>query len=200
MRLVSTDVERMVPQQERASRRVQQFLDVAEAIFAEVGYEATTMTAIAERSGTSIGALYRYFPDKEAVAHALHRRYSLPHWSEGYEDLECSTSEFASQLVDRMMAFVAERPAYLPLVAAPIKFKKDPESRRNLRLQFSRAFSARCPGLSEERALLIANVTIQIMGGLIRVYAESAPEMRADLLAEFKKVLGNYLLEALAVG
>jgi hypothetical protein len=38
-------------QQERATRRLANFLDVAAVLFAEIGYEATTMTAIAERSG-----------------------------------------------------------------------------------------------------------------------------------------------------
>ena len=38
--------------------------------------EATTMTAIAERSGSSIGALYNYFPDKQAVALTLLGQYA----------------------------------------------------------------------------------------------------------------------------
>jgi len=42
-------------------RRVAQLLEAAGAEMAEVGYEATTMTAIAERAGASIGTLYQYF-------------------------------------------------------------------------------------------------------------------------------------------
>ena len=36
---------RVEPQQERATRRLANFLDVAEVLFAEIGYEAATMTA-----------------------------------------------------------------------------------------------------------------------------------------------------------
>src|ERR1700728_3444148 len=72
----SLPVERPVPQQQRSSRRVAEYLDTAAGLFAEVGYEATTMTAIAERTGSSIGGLYRYFPDKPTLAVALHRQYS----------------------------------------------------------------------------------------------------------------------------
>jgi AcrR family transcriptional regulator len=43
---------RVEPQQERATRRLANFLDVAAVLFAEIGYEATTMTAIVERSGS----------------------------------------------------------------------------------------------------------------------------------------------------
>ena len=39
---------RVKPQQERATRRLANFLDVAADLFAEIGYEAATMTAIAE--------------------------------------------------------------------------------------------------------------------------------------------------------
>src|SRR5271170_3681488 len=70
-----TDVERPKPQQKRSSRRVAEYLEVAATLFAEVGYEAATMTTIAERAGSSIGGLYRYFPDKQALAVALQERY-----------------------------------------------------------------------------------------------------------------------------
>ncbi|HEY2466431.1 MAG TPA: helix-turn-helix domain-containing protein, partial [Terracidiphilus sp.] len=71
MPLISSNPVRVAPQQERSERRLAAFLDAAAALFAEVGYEAATMTAIAERSGSSIGALYNYFPDKQAVALTL---------------------------------------------------------------------------------------------------------------------------------
>ena len=62
---------RVSPQQERSTRRLAGILDAAAKIFVEVGYEAATVTAIAERSGSSIGALYNYFPDKQCIAYTL---------------------------------------------------------------------------------------------------------------------------------
>lgn len=50
-------------------------LDSAAALFAEVGYEATTTNAIADKAGVSIGSLYRYFPDRKAVLDALAERH-----------------------------------------------------------------------------------------------------------------------------
>src|SRR6201987_1985062 len=78
MRMSSTlsNSIRVAPQQERSSRRLASFLDAAAELFVEVGYEATTMTAIAERSGSSIGELYNYFPDKQAVALTLLGQYA----------------------------------------------------------------------------------------------------------------------------
>jgi len=67
---------RVKPQQERATRRFANFLDAAAELFAEIGYEAATMTAIAERSGSGIGTLYHYFPDKQSMAFALLNQYA----------------------------------------------------------------------------------------------------------------------------
>ena len=71
MASISSKAVRVLPQQERSERRLAAFLDAAAALFAEVGYEAATMTEIAERSGSSIGALYNYFPDKQSIAFTL---------------------------------------------------------------------------------------------------------------------------------
>jgi AcrR family transcriptional regulator len=43
----------------------------AGALFAEVGYEATTMAAVASRAGTSIGNVYKYFESKEQLFDAV---------------------------------------------------------------------------------------------------------------------------------
>ena len=196
-----TGSERIIPQQKRASLRIESFLDAAADIVAEVGYEAMTMTAIAERSDASIGALYRYFPDKIAVARALLVRYALEvdsHWASLIEDAkEIGVEEIASRLVGLMADFAEEHPAYLPLINAPIKFARDPATRQNLRDQFSRAFIAKNSELSRERAFLIANVVVQIMKGLISLYASSPVRERSAVTTEFKRILTAYLTEVL---
>lgn len=50
--------------------------EAATQLFAERGYEATTMRAIADRAGVSPGLLYRYFPSKRAVVQELYQRLS----------------------------------------------------------------------------------------------------------------------------
>ena len=193
--------ERAVPQQERASRRIESFLDVAAEIVAEVGYEAMTMSAVADRSGASIGALYRYFPDKVAVARTLLLRYAQQvdlHWASLIEEAkELSVEELADNLVGRMGEFAAEHPAYLPLLAAPIRFARDASVRQKIRDQFSKAFMARNPKLSRERALLISNVVVQVLKGLIWLYAAVPPRNRAPIIAEYKLLLAHYLRNAL---
>lgn len=48
--------------------------DTALALFAERGYEATTMRMIAEAAGASLGLAYRYFRRKDDIVLELYRR------------------------------------------------------------------------------------------------------------------------------
>lgn len=138
---------RPTPQQERAARTHQLFLDTAERLFVEVGYDAMTMTAVAERAGTSIGALYRWFPDKTAVAAALLARYTFEieqHWSSliaGAHTL--TTTKFAELLIDRTREFSQRRPAYFILRDGRIKVSRSSAARKHLREAFVQAFRAK---------------------------------------------------------
>jgi hypothetical protein len=57
------------------------------------------LTALAERSGSSIGALYNYFPDKQSIAFTLVNQYAQEleaHWKPMMEQAEILThAEFA---------------------------------------------------------------------------------------------------------
>jgi AcrR family transcriptional regulator len=46
------------------------FVAAAAASFAEAGYEATTMAGVAERAGSSVGNLYKYFSSKQELLDA----------------------------------------------------------------------------------------------------------------------------------
>jgi AcrR family transcriptional regulator len=197
MSSISSSPIRVAPQQERSERRLAAFLDAAAELFAEVGYEAATMTAIAERSGSSIGALYNYFPDKQAVALTLLSQYAQEleaHWKPLMEQAAKLTHrEFANLFIERITELARQRPAYLSLHAAPIQFRRDPAAKRALRVTIANAFRARNPLLSDEQAILAAKVTLQMVRGLMTLYAEAEPKGKDLVVDEFKKVLTSYL-------
>ncbi|WP_433965488.1 TetR/AcrR family transcriptional regulator [Tunturiibacter gelidiferens] len=188
---------RVEPQQERSARRLANFLDVAEVLFVEIGYEATTMTAIAERSGSGIGTLYHYFPDKQSLAFALFNQYTQKveaYWKPLIEHAETlSHTAFAETFLERVVEFLRERPAYLQLLAAPIRFSRDPAARRALRIAIANAFRAKDPSLASERAMLAANISLQMVKGMTTLYAEASLREKPLIIAEFKKALTLYL-------
>lgn len=62
------------PVQARSTARLAALLDAAAAAVDEHGFERLTTAMIAERAAASIGTVYRYFPDRIAVLHALAAR------------------------------------------------------------------------------------------------------------------------------
>src|ERR1700728_1799243 len=65
---------RTQPKQTRALVRIDQILDAAAEAFTEFGYDNATTNDIARRAKTSIGGVYRVFPDKKAIFVALAHR------------------------------------------------------------------------------------------------------------------------------
>ncbi|WP_193614911.1 TetR/AcrR family transcriptional regulator [Nocardioides lijunqiniae] len=63
------------PQQGRSRETVERILEAAEQEISGRGVAAAGTRAIAARAGLSVGALYRFFPDKDAIVDALTRRY-----------------------------------------------------------------------------------------------------------------------------
>ena len=74
------------PRQARSAARVELLLDVAAEVFEEVGYDAATTNLVAARADVPVGTLYRWFPDKAALAEALTDRY-LAHLVGLYDEL-----------------------------------------------------------------------------------------------------------------
>ncbi|MBI4920695.1 MAG: TetR/AcrR family transcriptional regulator [Devosia nanyangense] len=62
----------------RAEARPDEVLDAALALFVEKGFAASRVEDIATRAGLSKGAVYLYFPSKEAILEGLVRRAVLP--------------------------------------------------------------------------------------------------------------------------
>lgn len=59
------------PVQERSHATVLAILEAAAQVFERHGYAAGTTNRIAQRAGVSIGTLYQYFPNKDALLVAL---------------------------------------------------------------------------------------------------------------------------------
>ena len=107
------------PRQARSAARVELLLDVAEVVFEEVGYDAATTNLVATRADVPVGTLYRWFPDKAALAEALADRYLerlLVLYGELLTDID--PAERIGEFLRRVMArFVEETASHRALPA-----------------------------------------------------------------------------------
>lgn len=64
-------IPRKTPRQKRASVTVEAILEAAIQVLAATGPAGLTTTQVAGRAGVSVGTLYQYFPNKQAMLYAL---------------------------------------------------------------------------------------------------------------------------------
>jgi AcrR family transcriptional regulator len=74
-RAANEGTTRTTARQQRSQATFEAILAAAGALFDETGVEATTMDAIARRAGVSIGAVYRFFENRDAVVATLTTRF-----------------------------------------------------------------------------------------------------------------------------
>ena len=67
-------IKRRTPRQARAGETVSTILEAAAQVLEAGGLAGFTTNAVAERAGVSIGTLYQYFADKQALLRALAER------------------------------------------------------------------------------------------------------------------------------
>jgi AcrR family transcriptional regulator len=189
------------PKRERGKQRVAALLDAGAELFAEKGYEATTMTEIASRAGAAIGSLYQFFPSKEALAEALFDRFA-ERWAASFARVEelapgSSAREVADLLVDHKLKQRTDRDAAIALsgAVAGIVERRKPLGDA-LRGRIAAILSAGNPALGQDEAAAAAIIVNQIMK-MIPALASTEDERAAVLVGEARKLLALYIDEVL---
>ena len=152
------------PQRANGKLRVAAILEAAAAVIGEKGYEGATMTEIAARSGTKIGSLYRFFPNKESVADTIlvSARKNI---EDVFDKFDARVNALSIRaLADELMALVFElftRPAFMKLLDAGQDWSvKREEFRAALQQRVTKTLTIHTPKLSKKSAADIALVVM----------------------------------------
>ena len=198
------------PQQARSQARVDLILDTAAGFIAEVGYEAVTTNAIAERAGISVGSLYRYFSDKEAILRGLTVRH-LEQVRAIYDQI------FTEDLVYLPLEVVIDRivDPFVELQVACPEFKQillgsdvsadiaaaSEEMDEEIVERLARFLQQMAPGMDGQRARLVAVVCkAEVKALLSLITCDCSEDFRAQVTAEMKCMLFNYLASIFSGG
>lgn len=98
------------PVQTRSRLTVEAILDSAARVFAERGFAGGTTNHIAERAGVSVGSLYQYFPNKDAILMGLMERHlaqargDVERWADGLEHGPVDRGRMLRSLVETMVS------------------------------------------------------------------------------------------------
>lgn len=194
---------RRVPKQARSQQRVDHVLDTAAALFAEAGYESATTNAIAARAGISIGSLYQFFPNKEAILEALVERYVtdlrtvLDNALSSEANAGRTFSDMIEGMIQQMAAFEASHQAFGVIFVSPEGSIKDSAATTQMHEEIVarvEAFIAeRFPMLEAERARIAAAVGVAMFKGMMPLMG--SPDMLAPavVFSELKRAITGYL-------
>jgi AcrR family transcriptional regulator len=200
---------RRQPQQARSQERVKQILDVAEQMFLEIGYEVTTTRTIAARAEVSVGSLYQFFPDKEAILKALAVRYLQTQYQR-FLDLHTKDSltlplpSYVDRMIDVFDQFYTDYPGSRAIFKQLLEtltwsaIEKIDEVEYQVVDELARFFHSRQPSLPLTKCERIALVMTKTITELLWLSLSRDREFRQELVAETKLLSLIYLQQYLS--
>jgi AcrR family transcriptional regulator len=196
---------RKQPRQARSRLTLASILTAAAQVFERRGYAGGTTDAIAERAGVSVGSLYQYFPNKDAILVALMER----HVEEGTALLSGLVREVQGQplpidallhrFVDAMIALHNREPhlhrVLFENAPLPGSLRSDLERLENAFVEQIAALLSDHPGLALRDPALAATMLVRGIDGLVHGFIlRPPPELDAQAFAdELVCMLGCYL-------
>lgn len=189
------------PRQVRSQERINRILDTAEQVFAEIGFESATTNLIASQAETSIGSLYEFFPNKEAIAHALAERY-IEQIDDLYANLfgmalSLEGNQVVERIVEGLDRFYREHPAAVPLLNGNLTSPHLAAAGASLQLALERRIeeiiAIRRPDFPQAKSHLIS-IVIGTASRSLLVRADQVPlSQRRALVREIDHLVTGYL-------
>jgi AcrR family transcriptional regulator len=200
---------RRSPVQERSQGTVQRVLSAASSLLAGgVPVEALTTAQIAGAAGLSVGALYRFFPDKQAIVDAIAVRH-MDLFQERLAglimaSLPVDAPSFLAAVIDGFVAYLESNPDFRILAfGAPgggryvSRPTRDAYAGTNVAVAIqdfvTEAFDI---DASDDFAFRLRIATETGDRLLAFAFEQADPAERARIIAETKRLLASYLFGA----
>ena len=200
---------RRVPTQERSRKRVEAILDAAASVFAEVGFEAATTEAIAERAKTSIGSVYQFFPNKVALFEAVAGR-SIERSRVVIDELLTegdkykSWRELLNATIDRFGALREADPDFRAMLVNFQLYGVYAEADKALHLHTIERVASMvrryAPAVPPAQRKVVGTMVVEIISAILLHSQREEPAFAKKLLEETKTLLYRYLAPYVAKG
>ena len=198
---------RRSPSGERGQRRRDLILDTAADLLADGGPEAINTNALANHADISVGSVYQYFSNKEAILTALGERYIQQLGSNTVAALrqDVSGMDFAAlvdRVIDPMIAFERQHPAFRHLNAGQEEGGTLAEGAKRVDREILATIHDLllrvCPDLNPTQGWQIARVTKALYKGVSYLIQQEQEIKNAcgdvdAMIADMKRLMAAYL-------
>lgn len=193
-------VMRTEPIQQRSAERITLLMDAAATLIDADGIDGVTTSAVAKRSFSSVGVVYRYFPNIQSLLRALAARNMERYLERAWQGVENSPPEPWSSFDSTLDAFVdmnRAEPGFRALRFGDVIDQRfmSPEVSNNAIL--AREFAAQV-GRSydfepDEELVFHLEVAIEIASGLLTRAFQLDKNGDARFIQATREMCGSYL-------
>lgn len=200
---MNASTPRRVPTQRRSRERLERILHAAGELCGELGVAPVTMEAIAERARTSIGSLYQFFPNRDALLQGVAERNlgDLDALLEASDEPAIALLPLP-ELVEAVLApfvdFHRAHPGYFNILFAPQGSEALRSLRGRLRERLRRRVEVLCrlraPHIPAARRRRMALTVVEASRALMQYIEQGVPPAeRAAQRGELVAMLVAYL-------
>ncbi len=193
---------RKLPKQERSQATVSAILIATTRILTEEGYDKFNTNRVAELAGVSVGSLYQYFPNKEALLYALgeHHANEMAQLAQHHlEDLgDRSILEVLQQIIKAVLAAYAVNPKLYRILHQQVPRSEEMRKLDDARIE-QMFYSFLVPHRDQLRPKNL-DITVFIVSRTIKALLYDAIADRPNLLKngeleqEIMRMLSSYLI------
>ncbi len=204
-------IPRKAPQQKRGEETVRRILDAAGTLLCTIPLEFVTTSRIAKEAGLSVGALYRFYPDKQTIFDAVAVRHveRFREWLEigVMQPLQkewathgpgINVAKFLEDVIDHYVTYMDRYPDFRALalgqlISAGTRAREAstisglPSVLKNFLLEWMRVPS------TPELEMMLSVATEAGERLLAYAYEQPSREARARIIEEMKRMLVGYL-------
>jgi AcrR family transcriptional regulator len=180
---------------------MEQLLQAAEAVIAEVGVEGASVQAIAQRAGASMGSLYHFFPGKDALILALaercmHRVTDVNRRAISPEMLHLPLEQVFERVVMGQVELMTQIPAFDALhdamLALPAGREIAARMEQVLVEQVEVFLAARYPRMPEAKRRAAARYSVFTVHAVMDAEPQSSADEQQALLKELQVAMIRY--------
>jgi AcrR family transcriptional regulator len=190
---------RKEPLQARSADTLKGILEAAARILEEKGLQGYNTNEVAARAGVSIGSLYQYFPNKDAIMKALVRRETDPMVSEFKEMRHAlSVREGLRQLIRAAVSHQLQRPALAKLLdfaEARLRLDKEIQNIQEIACAELEHLLIRGEATAQTRARIAAQDVFAIVRGMVDSAGERGERDRNSLEERVQSAVFGYLVQ-----